>query len=64
MILAWQSINVLPALNSNVQKILNGEIVPKNTFHYIFIILEITKLLLLFIAGVVIIKQLVDEKRY
>ncbi len=61
--LACQCIAILPEMHINLQKILNDEVVPKNHFHNIYIILDVMKVLLLFVVGIYIIKPLLYEKR-
>ena len=62
--LACQSIVILPALHINLQKLLNDEVVAKNSFHNIYIILDLIKIVLLFTVGIYIIKPLLDAKRH
>ena len=56
-ILSIQTLWLLPTLNVRIDTILSGESVPKSFHHLNFIILEVLKVLGLFVSGIVFMKH-------
>lgn len=63
-VLAIQTLYLLPALNANVERILNNKPIATNSFHLFYIVCEVVKLVLLFSVGTLVVKQILDEKRH
>jgi len=57
-ILLLQTFWILPELNERATKIIQGIIVPKSQLHFVFIVLEIIKVVCLFLFGKNQFKQL------
>lgn len=61
IIVAVQSIYLLPVLDGYAEVVINGGVSPSNTEHFMYVILEILKMFTLFYTGY---KQIIQYKKH